>query len=791
MIGIKRVIGAVLFSLLMSSALADVFVIEDIRLEGLQRVSAGTVFAAMPFKAGDLIDEGSIKDITRALFRTGYFGDIKVARDGNVLILAIVERPAVSEINFEGNKAIKTEDLMKALRDNGLAEGQIFRQTILEGMIQELQRQYVAQGRYGAIVETEVEELPRNRVAINVSVKEGDVAKIKQINIIGNRDFDEDELLDQFELSTSGWFTWITGKDKYSREKLSGDLERLQSWYLDRGYIQFNVNSAQVSVSPDKQAVFISINIAEGSVYTVDQIDLAGDLIVDESEIRGLIQLEQGEYFSQRQMTRTNELITQRLGNEGYAFAEVQGFPEVNDGNSTAKVTFFVNPGKRAYVRRIEFRGNTKTSDEVLRREMRQMEGGAASTALIEHSKVRLERLGFFKGVDVETREVPGTGDQIDVLYTVEEQPSGSIGASVGYAQGYGLVLGANLQENNFLGTGDRVGIGLNRSTYQTNIQFSYTDPYFTADGVSAGFNVFYRSTDYGEFNLANYTTDSLGAGINFGYPISETASLGFGLNYENLSIDLGRFSSMEIADFVNTNGDQFDIFSINLNAVKSTLDRGVFATRGYQHRLSFDVAIPGSDVEYFKISLASQYLKPIVGDFILKLRSDLGYGEGFGDSERLPFFKNFYGGGFGSVRGFKRNTLGPRDTPAKICSDYSLPEDNPGCELIDIDDADPFGGNIRVEVGAEIIFPLPFLKDQRSVQSSLFFDAGNIFDTDCGPTQSNCFKPEGGELRYSSGIAATWLSGFGPISVSFGKAFNYSDDDDREFFQFSLGQTF
>jgi len=791
MIDIKRVIGAVLFSLLMSSALADVFVIEDIRLEGLQRVSAGTVFAAMPFKAGDLIDEGSIKDITRALFRTGYFGDIKVARDGNVLILAIVERPAVSEINFEGNKAIKTEDLMTALRDNGLAEGQIFRQTILEGMIQELQRQYVAQGRYGAIVETEVEELPRNRVAINVSVKEGDVAKIKQINIIGNRDFDEDELLDQFELGTSGWFTWITGKDKYSREKLSGDLERLQSWYLDRGYIQFNVNSAQVSVSPDKQAVFISINLTEGSVYTVDQIELAGDLIVDESEIRQLIQLEQGEYFSQRQMTSTNELITQRLGNEGYAFAEVQGFPEVNDENSTAKVTFFVNPGKRAYVRRIEFRGNTKTSDEVLRREMRQMEGGAASTALIEHSKVRLERLGFFKGVEVETREVPGTGDQLDVLYTVEEQPSGSIGASVGYAQGYGLVLGANLQENNFLGTGDRVGIGLNRSTYQTNIQFSYTDPYFTADGVSAGFNVFYRSTDYGEFNLANYTTDSLGAGINFGYPISETASLGFGLNYENLSIDLGRFSSMEIADFVNTNGDQFDIFSINLNAVKSTLDRGVFATRGYQHRLSFDVAVPGSDVEYFKISLASQYLKPIVGNFILKLRSDLGYGEGFGDSERLPFFKNFYGGGFGSVRGFKRNTLGPRDTPAKICSDYSLPEDNPGCELIDIDEADPFGGNIRVEVGAEIIFPLPFLKDQRSVQSSLFFDAGNIFDTDCGPTQSNCFKPEGGELRYSSGIAATWLSGFGPISVSFGKAFNYSDDDDREFFQFSLGQTF
>jgi len=788
---IKRVLGTMLFCLLTTAAIADVFVIEDIRLEGLQRVSAGTVFTSMPYKAGDLIDENSIKDITRALFRTGYFDDIKIARDGNVLILAIVERPAVSEINFEGNKAIKTEDLMKALRDNGLAEGQIFRQTILEGMIQELQRQYVAQGRYGAIVETEVEQLPRNRVAINVTVKEGDVAKIKQINIIGNQAFEEDELLDQFELGTSGWFTWITGKDKYSREKLSGDLERLESWYLDRGYIQFNVNSAQVSVSPDKQAVFISVNVTEGNVYNVGSVELAGDLIVPESEIRDLILLEEGDRFSQQQMTRTNERITQRLGNEGYAFAEVQGFPEVNEEDSTAKITFFVNPGKRAYVRRIEFRGNTKTSDEVLRREMRQMEGGAASTALIEHSKVRLERLGFFKGVEIETREVPGTGDQLDVIYTVEEQPSGSIGASVGYAQGYGLVLGANLQENNFLGTGDRVGIGLNRSTYQTNIQFSYTDPYFTADGVSAGFNVFYRSTDYGEFNLSNYTTDSLGTGVNFGYPISETANLGFGVNYENLSIDLGRFSSMEIADFVETNGDNYHIFSINLNAVKSTLDRGVFATRGFQHRLSLDVAIPGSDVEYYKLSLSSQYLKPIVGNFILKLRSDLGYGDGFGDSERMPFFKNFYGGGFGSVRGFKRNTLGPRDTPAKICSDYTLPEESPGCELIDVDESDPFGGNIMVEAGAEIIFPLPFLKDQRSVQSSFFVDVGNVFDTDCGPTQTNCFKPEAGELRYSTGIAATWLSGFGPISVSFGKAFNYSDEDDREFFQFSLGQTF
>src|SRR5690554_2855520 len=529
----KRIFLLLALSLSTSLAVAEVFQVADIRLEGLQRVSAGTVFASMPVNVGDLVDDNSFKEITRTLFRSGYFDDIQVAREGQVLIIAVKERPAVAEITFEGNKAIKTDDLMKALRDNGLAEGQIFRQTILEGMTQELQRQYVAQGRYGAVVKTEVEELPRNRVAIKVNVSEGDVAKIKHINIIGARAFDQEELLDLFESGTTGWFSWLRGNDKYAREKLSGDLERLQSWYLDRGYLKFAIDSTQISISPDKQAVFVSINVVEGDVYTVSDVALAGDLVVPESEVRRLILLKEGDTFSQQLMTSTNERISRRFGDEGYTFAEVEGFPEVNDADKTAKITFFVNPGKRAYVRRIEFRGNTKTTDEVLRREMRQMEGGSASTALIDQSKVRLERLGFFKSVEVETREVPGTGDQVDVFYTVEEQPSGSIGASVGFAQGTGLVLGANLQENNFLGTGNKVGIGLNRSTYQTNLQFSYTDPYFNSDGVSAGFNVFYRSTDYGRFNLANYTTDSFGSGINFGYPLSEISSLGFGFNYE------------------------------------------------------------------------------------------------------------------------------------------------------------------------------------------------------------------------------------------------------------------
>ena len=459
---------------------ADEFQILDIRIEGLQRVSAGTVFAALPVSVGDVVDESTIRDATRSIFRTGYFADVIMARENGILVVGLVERPAVTEINIDGNKAIETDQLMDALRDNGLAEGQIFRQVILEGMGQELQRQYVSQGRYGALVETEVTPLPRNRIAVDINIDEGDVAKIRHINIVGNKTFSEQELLDGFEQNKTGWLSWITSDDKYSREKLSGDLETLESWYLDRGYLNFQVSSTQVSVSPNKESVYITINIDEGDVYRISEIELAGELIIPEKQVRGLVLLREDAVFSQILMTTTSEYISKRLGNEGYTFAEVDGFPEVDEETKTAKVTFLVKPGMRAYVRRIDFRGNTKTADEVLRREMRQMESASANNALIELSKVRLERIGFFKEVNVETIPVPGKNDQIDVVYTVEEQPSGSVGANLGYSQGYGLMLGANLTENNFLGSGKQVGVGINKSTYQSSINFSYTEPYFT-----------------------------------------------------------------------------------------------------------------------------------------------------------------------------------------------------------------------------------------------------------------------------------------------------------------------
>jgi len=764
-------------SLVTFSVSAEVFQVDDIRIEGLQRVSAGTVFAALPVSVGDLIDEPVVREATRSLFRTGYFSDVVMVRENGVLVIGLVERPAVTEINLDGNKAIETEQLIDALRDNGLAEGQIFRQVILEGMVQELQRQYVSQGRYGALVKTEVKQLPRNRVAVNIDIDEGDVAKIRHINIVGNSDFTEETLLDEFEQNSTGWLSWISSNDKYAREKLSGDIETLESWYLDRGYLTFAVVSTQVSISPNKESVYITININEGDVYKVSGIELSGDLKIPEAQIRALVLLAEDSTFSQTLMTTSSEFITRRLGNEGYTFAEVEGYPELNEEDKTAKITFVVNPGMRAYVRRIEFRGNTKTADNVLRREMRQMEGGSANNALIESSKVMLERLGFFKEVQVENIPVAGTNDLLDVIYTVEEQPSGSVGASVGYSQGYGLILGGNLSENNFFGTGKQVGVGLNKSKYQTSINLSYTEPYFTVDGVSVGYSLFGRETDYGEFNVSSFSTDTFGASVNWSYPVSDIQRIGFGLTYENLAISSGTYDSKEISEFVTDNGTDFDVVSGNVNWVQSTLNRGVFATRGTMQRVSADLALPGSGLEYYKITYKAQHLRGLYGPLTLKLRADLGYGDSYGGTTTMPFFKNFYGGGFGSVRGFKKNTLGPQDTPPSGLAFY--------------DDPDPIGGNVQVEMGAEVLFPLPFLKDQRSVQSSLFLDMGNIFNTKCGETQVNCFKPDVGELRYSVGLGATWLSGFGPITFSIAKPLNSNDFDETEVFQFSLGNQF
>lgn len=777
----KRLLYLPLYLLLASASFsqlvqADQFKVADIRLEGLQRISAGTLFRAFPISLGDVVDEAMLVEATRSLFKTGYFNDIQLGRDGNVLVVSVVERPSISAIQIDGNKAIKTEDLMEGLRQAGLDEGEIFQRATLEGLEQELTRQYISQGRYGVEIETDVENQPRNRVAISINITEGKPSAIKQINIVGNSIYDNEELLDLFELRTTNWLSFYRNDDKYSKEKLSGDLERLKSKYLDNGYINFNIESTQVSITPDKSNVYITVNLVEGDKFTIGEVDFAGDLVIEEEELRKYVFFKSGDIFSNERLTATTEALTNLLGNEGYTFANVNGIPQPHEDTGLVDISIFVDPGKRAYVRRINFKGNTKTIDEVLRREMRQMESGWASNSQIELSKLRLERLGFFKEVNVETPQVPGSSDQVDVNYTVEEQPSGSVTASLGFAQGRGLILGAGVSQNNFLGSGKRVSIGLNRSRFQTSYNFSYLDPYYTVDGVTRGFNVFYRELDFDEDNIASFTTDSLGGGVTFGYPISETQSVSFNFGFEATDITEGVFPALEISEFLDKEGTNYNEFLVTGAWRQSRLNRGVFATRGSSQSLALEVAIPGSDLTYYKLTYKGQVFFPLTRSLTLRLRTDLGYGDAYGDTNTLPFYKHFFAGGFDSIRGFKNNELGPRSTPNPIDPDRDL---------------DPFGGNMLVTGGLDIIFPLPFLKDQRTVQSSLFVDAGNVFNTECPSVSVSCEDFDAGEIRYSVGIGATWLSGFGPLTFSIAQAFNEGPLDDTEFFQFSFGKTF
>ena len=770
-------------------AFAQSFTIEDLRVEGLQRVSAGSVFAAVPVRVGDQADQGAIQDAIRSLFQTGFFNDIAVYRDANVLVIEVSERPAIAEINLEGNKVLKDEDLLDSLRSQGLSEGQIFRPATLDALGKELSRVYVSQGHYGAEIETEVRELPRNRVAIDINIGEGEQARIKKINIVGNHAYEEDDLLELFESGVTAWFAWFSSKDKYSREKLAADLETMESQYLDAGYLRFNIDSTQVSVSADKLSVFVTINVSEGDLYTVSSVDLLGDMVIPEPLIRLRTFVRQGQTFSQALITASKDAISNSLNNEGYAFAEVDEILDINDEEKTVDVTFFINPQMRTYVRRIDFRGNTRTQGEVLRREMRQMESAVASSRLIETGEVRLDRLGFFSSVESETEPVAGTSDQIDVIYTVEEQPSGSISASLGYAQTVGAILGLNLQENNFLGTGNSVSLGVNRSTYQQSLNFSYADPYFTEDGVSAGYSMYLRRTDFGELRIARYTNDIAGLSVNFGYPLSEISRLSLGFGYENLNIDIGNFASDEIKGFVNnSDGASFNQFKLSSNWSRVTLNRGIFATRGSSQSLGVDIAVPGSDAPYAKVTYNAQRYMP-VGPLTMRFSTTLGIGQSLESEKRLPFFENYYAGGFGSVRGFERSTLGPRESPA-----YQINEDG---DVRLLGRANPIGGNVLVTGTAEVLIPLPFLPNANSVRATAFVDVGNVFDTDCGSRQAYCHKPEVEQLRYSYGLSANWLSGFGPMSFSFGRAENAGTglrnvrDEESEFFQFSLGQTF
>ncbi|WP_262927456.1 outer membrane protein assembly factor BamA [Phytohalomonas tamaricis] len=775
-----RTIGLVVWLLGSSqAAFAVSFEVSDIRVEGLQRVSAGTVFNALPISAHDKIDDDSLAEAGKALFKTGLFDDVRLGRDGDVLVVNVVERPSISKIEIKGNSKISKDDLRKGLSDAGLAEGQVLQRSTLDEMQRELERVYQAQGRYSAQINTSVEKLDRNRVQVDVDINEGAVAKIKQINIVGNQAFDDDTLRGLFELEDKpGWFLGWFSSDQYSREKLTGDLERLRSYYLDRGYVNFNIASTQVAISPSKSDIFVTINVDEGKRYQIGNVRFSGDLQMDETKARDLVTAHSGDTFSQSALTASSEALRQALGAEGFAFAKVDSVPQVSDTDDTVDITFMVNPGRRAYVRRIEFKGNTTTADEVLRREMVQLEGAPASTDDIKQSQQRLQRLGFFKQVDVETRPVPDQPDQLDVTYNVEEQPSGSISASVGFAQSEGIIYGASLSQSNFLGTGNRVDVGAQKSDYYTNLKFSFTDPYWTLNGISRGYDLYYRETDYEDSDISTYSTDAIGGGINFGYPISELSRLNFGVGIERLTLDSYDDTPSEIVQFINDEGDEFDSYKLTASWTRNNLNRGIMPTDGSYQRASIEASGPGSDAEYYKLRYRGQKLFELNPEWSLKFRTELGYANTYGDQDIYPFYENFYAGGLGSVRGFSSNTLGQRTT-----------ERNDG-------DDDTLGGNVLIEGSAELIFPFPFVEDRRQLQSSFFLDTGNTYLTDCLPVEagntSQCSSGiDLGELRYSVGIGLSWLTPVGPLTFSVAQPLNEKSEDDTQFFQFSLGQTF
>ncbi|MFW5823907.1 MAG: outer membrane protein assembly factor BamA [Marinobacter sp.] len=763
-------IGLVLAGAASQPAVADEFTVSDIEVEGLQRVSAGNVFSAFPVEIGESLNDQELAEAIRSLFRTGLFTDIEAYRDNGTLILEVQERPAIASIDIEGNKNIETDMLMDALAGAGLQEGQVFRRATLERLELEILRSYVGQGRYNARVKAEAEELPRNRVAVRLDINEGDVAAIRHINIVGNEAYSDEELLDLFELRTSSWWNSLTSKDKYARERLSGDLETLRSHYLDNGYLDFSIESSQVSISPDKQDVFVAVAISEGKQYTVSDISLRGDLIVPEEELRELIELERGDILSRSELTDTSERLSRRLGREGYTFANVNAVPEP-ESDDTAAVTFFVEPGKRTYVRRINFSGNVSTKDEVLRQEMTQMEGGVASTDRIEFSKDQLERLGYFQSVSVDTTPVPGSDDLVDVNYSVEEQATGSLSASIGFSQVSGVILGADISEKNFLGTGKRVSIGANVSNSIKSANFSYEDPYYTVDGVSRGFSLFARETDFEEQDISSYLLDEYGGRMTFGYPIDSYTRLNFGVGYTLSKIKSGSYTAEEVIRFIDEEGDEFNNYFLTGSWRRSTLNRGMLATDGYSHSLSADVAVPGSDLTFYKFRYRGDSYWPLNEDetWVVRARGELGYGDGYGDRSQMPFYEHFYAGGYGSVRGYRANSLGNMVETNKTWTD----------------DEDPFGGNVLTEGSLELIVPTPFAGDTRSMRTAMFLDAGQVFDT------ARDFDPDPGEIRASVGIGFQWITAVGPLAFSLAQPITDQSGDDTQVFQFSLGQSF
>ncbi|MCL6234073.1 outer membrane protein assembly factor BamA [Acinetobacter sp. ANC 5579] len=823
---------------------ADDFVVQDIRVDGLVRLTPDNVAGMIPFSAGDRVNDQIISNSIRSMFASGLFDDVKSSQVGNTLVYTVVERPVISKVELKGNKLIPKEALEEGLKKMGLSEGEVLKKSSLQTVETELEQQYMQQGRYDADVKVITTAQPNNRVNVLIEFEEGQSAKVFDINIIGNTVFKESEIKQIFALKESGWNSIISRNDRYAREKMAASLEALRAMYLNKGYINFNITNSSLNLSEDKKHVFIEVSVDEGEQFKFGETHFLGDTLYTQTDLNALKLYKDGDLYSQEKVNGVKQLLLRKYGNAGYYFAEVNIVPEINKDTKLVDLNYYVNPGQQVTVRRINFTGNSKTADEVLRREMRQMEGALASNEKIDLSKVRLERTGFFKTVDVKPARIPGTPDQIDLNVNVEEQHSGTSTLAVGFSQSGGVTFQAGLSQTNFLGTGNAVSIDLSRSETQDYYNLSVTDPYFTIDGVRRGYNLYYRKTKLdNDYNVNNYVTDSFGGGINFGYPIDENQSISMGLNIDNTEVTTGPYVSTYVRDYLLANGGKatdttsfcptdasgnsqltvpvyktdengdfvlddkgnkivthntcavpeesydsafkgdFLTYNLNLGWSYNTLNRPVFPTSGMSHRVNAEIALPGSDVEYQKITYDAQAYFPLGKDFVLRGYGKLGYGND------LPFYKNFYAGGFGSVRGYDNSTLGPKypgvyyDAQNQV--DY---------------DPEEVGGNALIQFGTELALPVPFKGDwARQVRPVLFAEGAQVFDTQCDVPKSSedrqyCKDNYGfdmNNMRYSVGAGFTWITMIGPISLSYAFPLNDKAGDETKEIQFEIGRTF
>ena len=772
---------ALFISLLLLSIAAfamDPFVIKDIKIEGLQRTEPGTVFNYLPVQVGDTMTEDKSSEAIKSLYRTGFFKDVRIEADQDILLITVQERPSIADIQFSGNKAFQSDKLKEGLKSMGLAEGQIYDKSRLEIAEQEIKKQYLAQGKYTAIVKTSASPLERNRVAIRFDIEEGIVSRIKEINVVGNQLYSKSDITSQFQLQTTNWLSWWYKDDQYSKQKLTADLEGLKSFYMNRGYLEFSIDSTQVSITPDKEDVYITINISEGPKYKVSDVKLAGDLQqVPEGELQNLIKIKKDDIFNREKITESTKGMNARFGNDGFAFSNVNAIPEINKEEHTASFTFFVDPGRKVYVRRIDIEGNERTRDDVIRREFRQVESGWYAADKIDRSKVRLNRTQFFSDVNIETPAVPGSTDQVDLKVKVTERNTGSIMFGAGLSSSEGLVGSFNVTQANFLGTGDRVSAQVNTGSVNKTYSLSVTKPFYTPEGISLGYDVYRRDMNTSSLNVVTYNTSSYGAGIRFGVPLSEKNAISYGLTLDNTEVSaLTADSPARYRDYCqkssgSSTGCTMNSLTASLGWSNDTRDDILFPKKGELRRVNGEIALPGLDLQIYKLSLQETWYKDVTKDLTFMLNGQFGYANSYGGKE-FPFYKNYYVGGVNTVRGYAQGSIGP----VCLVGDSSCGGTSSSTSMF-------MGGNKQIIMNAELFMPVPFIKNNNQFRLSAFVDAGNVYSVDQSVNLS--------DLRYSAGMGVLWVSPFGPLKLVYAKPFNNQSTDKTESIQFQMGQQF